>query len=528
MFSKNASRAHNILKIVECVPNFSEGRRPDVIEAIRNAAVAIEGVTVLDCENDPNHNRMVLTFVGPPEAVKEAALAASAVAIKFIDLRTHKGEHPRMGAVDVVPFVPLREISMDECITLANEFAVEYSKRFGVPVFLYEFAAKRPERKDLANVREGQFEGLRDLIGKDPSRDPDYGPKAINPTAGATAVGARPILIAYNVNLATTDLSVAKKIAHLVRGRDGGLPTVKALGFELKDRSIVQVSMNLTDYKVSSISLAFDQVSKHAAELGVQVLESEIVGLVPLDALTKAATSYLKLSTFNTNQIIENRLFNLANNNPETDLVETQQTDEDFSRMSLADFALSVSSKEPTPGGGTVAAYTGVLAASLVVMVCALTLGKRGYESAFGRAAEIQQEAEESKRKLQDLVNRDSAAYSKVSKALALPKGTDSERAERKTMIDVATKEATDVPAETMTECVKVLKLAQEILLIGNRNAKSDAETAMELARASAKGAWSNVRINLDALSSDVNYVETITAKLQPVINEIYRDPSRN
>jgi glutamate formiminotransferase/formiminotetrahydrofolate cyclodeaminase len=502
------------MKIVECVPNFSEGRKKDVIEAIRNAAERVVGVTILDCENDPNHNRMVLTFVGAPQAVKTAALQASEQAIKLIDLRTHKGQHPRMGAVDVVPFVPLREISMDECVHLANEFAVEYSKRFQVPVFLYEFAAKRPDRKDLAKIREGQFEVLRELIGKDPSKDPDYGPKTIHATAGVTAVGARPILIAYNVNLATNDLSIAKKIAHLVRGRDGGLPAVKALGFELRDRSIVQVSMNLTDYKISSIKTAFDAVSKHASELGVSVLESEIVGLVPLDALLETATSYLKLSTFNPNQVIENRLFTIASSVTESPRQAQTQSLPDFSKMTLVDFADSVASKEPTPGGGTVSAYVGVLAASLVIMVCRLTIGKKGYESSFDRANEILTLAEKSKVKLQELANEDSLAYSNVSKALALPKSTDLERYERKKMIDAALKDATEVPAETMLECINVSEFAAEIWHIGNKNASSDADTAAELARAAARGAWSNVKINLDALSSDVQFAQSMKSRL--------------
>ena len=211
-------------QIVECVPNFSEGRRKEVIEAITEAARRVPGVTILDCESDKNHNRMVLTFVGTPEAVKNGALEASSKAMDLIDLTKHTGEHPRMGAVDVVPFVPLKDITMEECVEIANSFGEEFAKRFNVPVFLYEAAARKEERRNLASVREGQFEGLRELIGKDPSRVPDYGPNRIHPTAGATAVGARPILIAYNVDLATNDLTVAKKIAHSVRERDGAFP----------------------------------------------------------------------------------------------------------------------------------------------------------------------------------------------------------------------------------------------------------------------------------------------------------------
>jgi glutamate formiminotransferase/formiminotetrahydrofolate cyclodeaminase len=488
-----------------------------VIGSIRKAAEAVPGVTILDCENDPNHNRMVLTFVGPPQAVKEAALASSEVAIKSIDLRNHKGEHPRMGSVDVVPFVPIREVTMDECVSIANEFAAEFSGRFGVPVFLYESAATKPERKDLAKVREGQFEGLRDLIGNDPAKDPDYGPKAIHPTAGATAVGARPILIAYNVNLKSSDLSVAKKIARLVRGRDGGLPTVKALGFQLHDRSIVQVSMNITDYKVSSITRAFEEVSRRASEIGVEVLESEVVGLVPMDALNEAAEAYLKLVNFSPNQIIENRIFNIAGSVVESDPMKSEENISNFVRLSLIDFSSSVSSKEPVPGGGSVSAYAGALAASLVAMVCRLTLGRKAYESSFERITIMLTESEELRLKLLELVNRDSSAFMAVSNALALPKATAEEKAERNRALNDALKEATEIPLETLRNSHSVEKLALELLMIGNKNARSDAETAVELSRAAARGAWSNVKINLDSLSSDPEFVGKIKSQLEPM-----------
>jgi len=343
------------------VPNFSEGRRTDVMKEITNAAQAISEITILDCESDPNHNRMVLTFVGPPEAVKTAALAASAKAIELIDLTKHTGEHPRMGAVDVVPFVPLRDVTMEDCVILARDFGKEYAERFSVPVFLYERAATKPERRNLADVRQGQFEGLRELIGVDPTRKPDFGPKKIHLTAGATAVGARPILIAYNVNLGTEDLSIAKKIAKKIRERDGGLPGVKALGFELKDRKLVQVSMNLTDYTNSSMHDVFDAISALAKENGVPVVESEIVGLVPEEAMLKASVHYLSLRNFSSDQVIENRIFS-------SEVKEVENSS--LASLSLRDFADKVSSKSPTPGGGSVAAYAGVLAASLVAMVC--------------------------------------------------------------------------------------------------------------------------------------------------------------
>jgi glutamate formiminotransferase/formiminotetrahydrofolate cyclodeaminase len=501
------------LKIVECVPNFSEGRRKEVIDAIANAARSVKGVSVLDCESDANHNRMVLTIAGPPDQVKEAAIASSEIAVKLIDLTKHQGEHPRMGAVDVVPFVPLRGATLEECVKLANEFADEYSSRFQIPVYLYESAAKIPERKDLAKVRKGQFEGLRDQIGKDPSKDPDYGPKKIHPTAGATAVGARMVLIAYNVNLGTRDVSVASRIAHEIRERDGGLPTVKALGFELRDRAMVQVSMNLTNYNVTSILKAFDKVSERAQELGVPVVESEIVGLIPLAALAEGATDRLKIENFSSSQIIENRLLDVV--------MEDSNRNEDFSKLTIREFADKVASKEPTPGGGTVSAYAGVLASSLVTMVCKLTIGKKGYESQFVRMQEILKENEECTSRLMDLANQDSSAYSKVSKAIGMPKNTEDEKSKRRSEIKKALKEATIVPSETMITCMKVLSFAKDVRQNGNRSATSDSETAIELARAAAKGSWSNVKNNLGGLTDEPEFIRRVSEKLEPLLSEI-------
>ncbi|MFI5419742.1 MAG: glutamate formimidoyltransferase, partial [Nitrososphaerales archaeon] len=324
--------------MIECVPNFSEGRRADVVSAIRRAAEETRGVTVLDAQSDPNHNRMVLTIVGTPEPVKEAALSASARAIELIDLRKHAGEHPRMGVVDVVPFIPLAGSMMEDCIVLAKEFAEEFAKRFSIPVYLYEHAASRDARKNLANVREGQFEGLRNVIGVESSKDPDYGPKKIHPTAGATAVGARQILIAYNVDLNSQDLSIAKKIAKRIRERDGGLPAVKALGFELKDRKLIQVSMNLTDYSKTSLHTVFYTISNYAEEFGVSVADSEIVGLVPQNAINQAATHSLSLRNFTDDQIIENRIVSLIAEN---------SVRGNFVTKSLYDFSASIASKDP-------------------------------------------------------------------------------------------------------------------------------------------------------------------------------------
>jgi glutamate formiminotransferase len=295
-------------KIVQCVPNFSEGRRKEVVDAIASETRS-ENVKLIDVEMDADHNRSVMTFVGEPKNVKNAMLKAAGKAVELINMEEHMGEHPRIGAIDVVPFIPLKNATMEECIALANEVGKELGERYGIPIYLYENAATRPERRNLANVRKGQYETLKKEIGTNPDRKPDYGPERMHPTAGATVVGARMPLIAYNVNLATSDLAVAKDIAKKVREKGGGLPSVKALGFDIKERGIVQVSMNLTNFRVTGIWKAFDEVRKEASARGVEVLGSEIVGTVPLEALVDCASSHLKFENFKTEQILETRLW---------------------------------------------------------------------------------------------------------------------------------------------------------------------------------------------------------------------------
>ncbi|HEV8594031.1 MAG TPA: glutamate formimidoyltransferase [Thermoplasmata archaeon] len=295
-------------RIVECVPNFSEGRRREVVAAIADAARAIRDVTVLDVEMDANHNRSVITFVATPEAATEAAFRMAEMAAELIDLNVHRGEHPRIGALDVLPFIPIRGVTMEECVRLARETGQRIAEELQIPVYLYEAAATRPDRKALPNLRKGGYEGLKVEIETNPDRAPDFGPRTLHPTAGATVVGARPPLIAFNVNLGTKDLSVAKRIAKAVREKGGGLPAVRALGFELKDRGLVQVSMNLVDYKTTSIEKAFDAVAELAAKEGGPVVGSEIVGLVPEDALPPDPVKRLRLENFSSSQILENRI----------------------------------------------------------------------------------------------------------------------------------------------------------------------------------------------------------------------------
>ncbi len=295
------------MRVVECVPNFSEGRRPEVIEAIVAEAKGVPGVTVLDVNPDHDHNRVVVTFIGEPEAVSEAAFRCCRKASELIDLNVHQGEHPRMGATDVIPFVPLGEMTMEECVELANRLGQRIAKELGIPVYLYERAARRPERRNLADVRRGEFEGIRDTIHL-PERQPDFGEARIHPTAGATAVGARPPLIAFNVNLDTDDLKLAKSIAKKVRESTGGFKAVKALGVMLGERNLAQVSMNMVDYTVTGLLPVYEAIKAYAAEAGVGIVGSEIVGLLPLQALLDVAIQALQVEAFDLSQILESHL----------------------------------------------------------------------------------------------------------------------------------------------------------------------------------------------------------------------------
>ncbi len=295
-------------KIVECVPNFSEGRRPEVVQEIVAAVESVPGVQLLDYSSDPSHNRSVLTFIGEPAPVKEAAFRAIAKAAELINMEEHRGEHPRIGATDVVPFVPVLGVTMADCVALARELGAEVAEKLQIPVYLYEEAATRPDRRNLADIRRGEYEGLKREIHL-PERRPDFGEPVMHPTAGATVIGAREFLIAYNINLGTPDVSIAKKIARVVRASSGGLMYVKALGIKLEDRNLAQVSMNLTNFKKTPMHVVFNLVKSEAERYGVPIVGSEIVGLVPLDALLAAAEHYLRIENFSRKQVLETRVW---------------------------------------------------------------------------------------------------------------------------------------------------------------------------------------------------------------------------
>ena len=461
--------------LVECVPNFSEGRDAGTIEALRTALATVPGVKLLDVQADPAHNRSVFTFVSPPDAAVEAALRAMRVAVERIDLTGHRGEHPRMGATDVVPFVPVRDVTMDDCVALARRLAERAAGELSIPIYLYGRAATRPERERLPDVRKGEFEGLRERIGTDPAADPDFGPRRIHPTAGATAVGARPFLVAFNIYLDSSDVAVAKDIAKRIRTSGGGLPAVQASGFMVAGNA--QVSMNLLDVDTTSPAVVFAAVERAARERGIGIVKSEIVGLIPERALLGAGAAHLKLPDADV-PVLEARIR----------AVEGPTIDTWFDELSSA---------EPAPGGGSAAAFAGAMGAALVAMVARLTIGRRAYASAELEAKRVLQAATEAMAALRDLVARDAAAYGRVRVAYQTPK-TDRGRQQ---LIDQALLDAARTPLETARHAVRVVKLAQAIRAIGNKNALSDATVGEHLARTALAGALENVRVNVAGLS---------------------------
>jgi glutamate formiminotransferase / formiminotetrahydrofolate cyclodeaminase len=470
--------------LIECVPNFSEGRRPEVIAEIVEAIGSVEGVTLLDREMDPSHNRCVVTFVAPPGAAVEAALRGMKKAAERIDLNHHQGEHPRMGATDVVPFVPLGSATMDQCVELAKELGRRAGEELGIPVFLYEAAASRPGRENLADVRKGEFEGLREAIGKDPARRPDFGPEKIHPTAGATAVGARMPLVAFNVNLGTPDVRVAKEIAKALRFQSGGLRYVKALGFFLEDRGIAQVSMNLVNYKQSAVHRAFAMVCDEARRFGVNVVGSEIVGLVPQEALLASAEHYLRLEAFTPAQVLENKLAAAGAGGGGT----------------VHEFLDQMASREPTPGGGAASAHVAALAAALGAMVAGLTVGRKKYAAVDAEMRDMLRSCEAARARLEKLVEQDNAAFEDVMRLRKTPANNEIEVTRKAKLELEALWKATTVPLDTARSAAEVLQLAGEMANKGNRNAASDAGVAMLMAQAAGRGALLNVAINLKDL----------------------------
>jgi glutamate formiminotransferase / formiminotetrahydrofolate cyclodeaminase len=493
-------------RLVECVPNFSEGRRREVVEEIMQAVAGVPGATLLDSEMDADHNRSVLTFAGEPEPVMEAAFRAVARAAERIDLTQHRGEHPRMGAADVVPFVPVEGVTLEDCAEMARTVGRRIGESLGIPVFLYEAAASRPERTSLADVRRGEFEGLRERIGKDAAARPDFGPDAIHPTAGATAVGARRFLVAFNANLATGDVRVAKAIAAAIREQSGGLKHVRALGFSIEGGRRAQVSMNLVNTAATPIHRVLSLIRDEAARHGTTISGCEVVGLIPEYAMLDAAEHLLQLENFRRDQVLELRL----RRPPLTEAV------------SIASFFDQVSAATPTPGGGTVAAFVGALAATLPAMVAGLTLGKKKFAAQEATVRDVKRAVEGLRVRLLGLARQDSEAFEAVLAARRLTQATPEEKALRERTLAGAELMAAQVPLLTAAACLDVLEQAGVAARVGNPNAVTDAGVAGLLARAAAEGAILNVQINLKSMpeSADKNDVETELRRIQSALGE--------
>ena len=489
--------------LVECIPNFSEGRRPEVIQAILAAITSVDGVVLLDHHADPDHNRLVVTFVGAPAPVEEAAFRGVAKAAELIDLNHHTGEHPRIGAADVVPFVPIRDVTMTECIEMARRLGKRVGDDLGIPVYLYEKAATRPERENLENIRRGQYEALKEEIGVNPARDPDFGPAKVGP-AGATVIGARDPLIAFNVYLTTDDVSIAKKIARAVRHSSGGLRYVKALGMLVEGRA--QVSMNLTNYRKTPIARVVELIRREAARYGVAVHHSELVGLTPEAALVNAARWYLQLDQFDPDeQILERRLYAALSETPPP-------------AQEAPDFLDRLAAGTPTPGGGAAAAMAAAQAAALVAMVGRLTVGKKKYKDVEAEVWPLIEQADDLRRALVAKADEDAAAFEAYMAARKLPRSTEEEKAARAQAILEATRRAAEVPLETARLTLKTMRLAQRLAEIGNVNAISDAGTAAALGLAAIEGASLNVRINATGLPEDE--AETFLTQMRAVLQE--------
>ncbi len=461
--------------LVECVPNFSEGRTAATIDALRSALTSVPAVKLLDLQADASHNRSVFTFVAPPDAAVEAALAAMRVATERIDLTRHRGEHPRMGATDVVPFVPVRDVTMEACAGLARRLAERAGAELQIPIYLYAAAATRPERERLPDIRKGEFEGLRDRIGTDPAADPDFGPRRIHPTAGASAVGARPFLVAFNIYLDTPDVAIAKQIAKQIRTSSGGLPAVQASGFDVAGQA--QVSMNLLDIDTTPPAVVYGAVEAAARAHGVGIVKSEVVGLVPERALLSAGAAALRLPDA-VDHLLEAKI--RAVEGP-----------------TLDGWLEELAGGAPVPGGGSAAALTGALAGALVAMVARLTVGRKAYADVEQRAGEILAEAEALRAELRRLVDEDAAAYAQVSAAYKIPKADPA----RTRAIDAALLGAARTPADVARRAARLATLAGEIREIGNKNARSDATVAGALARTAIRAALENVRVNVAGLS---------------------------
>ena len=540
------------MKIIECVPNFSEGRDLDKIKEITDAIEGVEGVKLLDVDPGAATNRTVVTFVGEPEAVIEAAFQGIKKSYEVIDMRQHSGEHPRMGATDVCPLIPISNVTMEEAAEYAHELARRVGEDLDIPVFMYESAATEEKRKNLATIRGGEYEGMAEKIRK-PQWKPDYGPTEMPVTYGVTAIGARDFLIAYNVNLNTTSTRRANSVAFDVRekGRvkregnpitgkvvvdDNGDPVrepgmckgVKAIGWYIDEYEIAQISMNITDVNATPLHEAFEACRQSANNRGLRVTGSELVGLVPLKVLTEAGKYFLTQQQ-RSHGIAERELVHIAVKSlgldelgpfdPNKKIIEYQLQDKEkkpLINMKLDAFADETASEKPAPGGGSIAAYVGALGASLGTMVANLSAHKRGWDNKWNYYSDWAVKGQEIKDTLIDLVDEDTHAFTRFMNAIRMPKGNEEEKAARKKAMEDATKNAINVPLEVMRTAYKAYDMLDAMAENGLKASISDAGVGALCTKAAIEGAFMNVKINLDGLN-DRGFLEKVMEEAQAI-----------
>jgi len=487
-------------RLIECVPNFSEGRDKAKVHALIQTMSAVPGVWVLDHEMDADHNRSVITLAGEPDAVAEAAILGAGKAMELIDMNVHKGAHPRVGATDVVPFIPVEGVTLDDCVALARNVGNEIWKRYRIPIFFYEAAATKPEHVNLENVRRGQFEGMKEELKKNHERQPDVGEPKMHPTAGVTVVGARKFLVAYNVNLNTPDVSIANKIAKAIRFSSGGLRYVKSMGVELKARNLAQVSINLTDYEQTPMHRVYEMVKREAERYGVVPVGSEIVGLVPKKAIEMAADYFLQLENFSASQVFENKLAAALSG---ASLAEKK----DGKLAAVArPFVEAVAEPRATPGGGSVSAFAAAVAAALGQMVAGLSRKKKSQALHVDKLSEHLEALRKEADALTEAIDSDAASYDAVTAAFKMPQGDAAEVATREDAIQKTTKGAAEVPMKVAERAVALYERLGQLEAIAAASMKSDLQVARLMAEAGAHGAIANVEINLRGIK-DEKYV---------------------
>jgi glutamate formiminotransferase / formiminotetrahydrofolate cyclodeaminase len=494
-------------RLIECVPNFSEGRDPAKIDAIVGAMSAVPGVYILGREMDADHHRCVVTMAGEPDAVAEAAILGAGKAMQLIDLNEHSGAHPRVGATDVIPFIPIHGVQLEDCVALARRVGEELWKRYRIPVFFYEAAATRPDRVNLENVRRGQFEGLREQLKNNHDRQPDIGEPKLHPTAGVTVVGARKFLVAYNVNLNTADVGIANKIAKAIRFSSGGLRYVKSMGVELKARNLAQVSINLTDFEQTPMHRVYEMVKREAERYGVVPVGSEIVGLVPKKAIEMAADFFLQLEDFSPSQVFENKLAAALSGAP------LENTETAKLAMLARPFLDAVAAPSPTPGGGSVSAFAGAAAAALGQMVAGLSRKKKSQAAFVDRLSRELDALRKACDALTAAIDRDALAYDEVLQAFKLPQTNPDEIKLRNQEVQRATRGATEVPLDVAEWTVALFEQLGQLHGIAAASMRSDLQVAQLMATAGARGAMANVEINLSGIN-DAAFAQSVREKL--------------